>query len=292
MTTTEWEFAKLTWPEINTAAEKGRVAVVPAGTLEDHGLHLPVDTDVVIAQAVCWRLGQRIPDEVVVLPPITYGFSPHHIDGPGTITLRWDTFVSAAQQIASSLAYHGFQRVLFFNGHGSNEPVLDLAARLAIVENPDVLCAMTSWWSLREVQDTVRSFRESTWTGHACELETSVYLAVDPERVQMDLARADVNPHMSAHFWADLVSQPPEGYRNAVRMTEYWSTVSETGTWGDPTVATPDKGERILQAATTELVDVVRELAARPIRERVPHQNEVTRRRNAAHSGPVPRFTV
>lgn len=286
-----WEFAKLTWTEVNEVADR-RIAIVPAGTLEDHGLHLPIDTDVVIAEEVCRRLAERIPREVVVLPPITYGFSPHHIDGPGTITVRWDTFVSAAQQIVSSLAYHGFRRMMFLNGHGSNEPVLDLASRLAIVENPDVLCAMTSWWALTEVQEAVRGFRESAWTGHACELETSAYLAVNPQAVRMERARADVNPHMSPHFWADLVSEPPEGYRNAVRINEYWSTVSETGTWGDPTVATAEKGEQILEAAASELVAVVEELAARPVRERAPYQTQSAQARNAAHSGPVPRFTI
>lgn len=292
MAPSTWEFGKLTWPEVDEAAAEGRVAVVPAGTLEDHGPHLPIDTDVVIADAVCRRLGAAVPDELVVLPPITYGFSPHHMDGPGTVTIRWDTFVAASQQLVSSLAYHGFRRILFVNGHGSNEPVLDLAARLAVVENPDTLCAMTSWWNLEAVQRVVAEFRESAWTGHACELETSAYLAIDRERVRMDLARKDINPHLTPHFWADLVSQPPPGFSNAVRLTEYWSTVSETGTWGDPTVASVEKGTRILQAATEELIQIIREFAARPIRERTPRQHEAARTRNVRHSGTVPRFTI
>jgi creatinine amidohydrolase len=170
--------------------------------------------------------------------------------------------------------------------------VLDVAARLTIVENPDVQCGMVSWWDLKRVRAAVAAFRESEWTGHACELETSVYLAVDPARVRMDLARVDVNPRMSEHFWSDLVDAPPAGYSTKVLMTEYWSTVSETGTWGDPTSATAEKGRAIVEAAGTELAEIVRELRARPVRPRVPHQIHEVRRRNEAHHGPVPRFTV
>jgi creatinine amidohydrolase len=267
-----YEFAKLTWEEVNGAVAAGKLALIPAGTIEDHGLHLPIDTDVVIASAICQRTAELIPDELVLLPPITFGYSPHHIDGPGTLTIRWDTFVNYVKDITTSLVHHGFRKLLILNGHGSNRPVLELAARLTGVEHPDAQCAMLSWWDLLRVQQAVAEFRESEWTGHACELETSAYLAVDPARVQMDRVVKDINPHMSKHFWADLVGRRPEGYANAAVLVEYWSTVSATGTWGDPTVATREKGERILQAAAEELVELVRELKARPVRPRVPHQ--------------------
>jgi creatinine amidohydrolase len=268
------------------------VVLVPAATIEDHGLHLPVDTDVVIAEAICKSTAERMMNEVLLLPTITYGFSPHHIDGPGTITVKWDTFVECVQQIVSSLVYHGFFKILILNAHGSNEPVLDLAARLVNVENPDAQCAMTSWWNLKRVQETVAAFRESEWTGHACELETSLYLAIDPSLVKRSDFLKDINPHMSAHFWSDLVGQAPHGYANAVRLTEYWSTVSETGTWGDPTVASAEKGQMILEAAVAELHQIVRELSARPVRPRRPHQNLDVQERNRNHSGALPRFTV
>jgi creatinine amidohydrolase len=286
------EFAKLTWPEINEAARDGKVALLPAATLEDHGLHLPVDTDVVIAEAVCRRAAELAHNDVVLLPCVTFGYSPHHIDGPGTLTIRWDTFVDYVRQITNSLAYHGFYKILIVNAHGSNRPVLDIAARLTVVQNPDVQCGMLSWWDLKSVRRAVAGFRESEWTGHACELETSVYLAVDPGRVRMDLARADINPRMSKHFWSDLVDQPPDGYSTKVFLTDYWSTVSETGTWGDPTSSTPEKGETILRAAGEELAEIIAELRARPLRPRVAHQIESVIARNANHHGPVPRFTV
>ena len=287
-----YDFSKLSWPEVNEAAAAGKVALLPAATLEDHGLHLPVDTDVVIAEAVCRRAAELARDHVVLLPCVTYGFSPHHIDGPGTLTIRWDTFIDYVRQITNSLAYHGFYKILIVNAHGSNRPVLDLAARLTIVENPDVQCGMLSWWDLKSVKEAVAGFRESDWTGHACELETSIYLAVDSPRVNMELARPDINPRMSEHFWSDLVDAPPVGHSTKVFMTDYWSTVSETGTWGDPTTATAEKGEAILAAAGRELAEILTELRGRPNQPRVPHQNADVSARNQAHHGTVPRFTV
>ena len=277
-----YEFAKMTWEEVNAAVAAQKPVLIPAATIEDHGLHLPIDADVVIAESICRRTAERIPDEVVLLPPITVGFSPHHIDGPGVLTARWDVFVEYVKGMCANLAYHGFRKILIVNGHGSNRPVLDLAARLTVVDNPDVQCGVLSWWELRRVQEAVAGFRESTWTGHACELETSIYLAVDPEHVQMDKAQADNPPHPSPHFWADLVGQPPSGYANTVAMTDYWSTVSETGTYGDPTVATAAKGEAILDAASAEIVDILRELVARPSRPRTPHQLPGATARNRA----------
>ena len=282
--------ASMTWPEINRAAEQGRVAIIPAGTLEDHGLHLPVDTDVVIANKICQNLADRIPNDVVIIPPITFGFSPHHLDGPGTITLRWDTFVDSTHQIISSLFYHGFRKVLIINGHGSNEPVLDIASRQAILSNPDSQSAMISWWSLQKVQETVKNFRESVWTGHACELETSLYLAIAPSLVRSDLFEEDINPYMSQHFWADLVSDAPEGFVNPVRINEYWSTVSKTGTWGDPRTSSAEKGNAIIEAAVSELIEIVQEYKSRPIRPRDPKQGEPFKARNKMVHGESPRF--
>jgi len=286
-------FAKMKWPEINQAAAENRVVVIPAGTLEDHGLHMPVDTDVVIAEEICRRLTTKMSDVTVLFPPIIHGYSPHHIDGPGVITIRWDTFIESTSQILSSLGYHGFRKVLIVNGHGSNVPVLDVATRQANVQNPDMQCAFTSWWSLKEVQDVVRKFRESNWTGHACELETSAYLAIADEYVDMSKAVEDFNPYLTKHFWSDLASQTPEGedFANPISLKEYWSTLCETGTMGDPSSSTAEKGELMLSTAARELEEIIVELRARPIRPRKKHQSQEAQERNQRLHGEIPRFT-
>lgn len=268
-----FRYEKMSWPAIDQAAADGRVVLIPVGTLEDHGRHLPVDTDVVLAKGVCHAAAERIPAEVVVLPVVTHGYSPHHMDFPGTISITWKTFIDYLLDITRSLVHHGFRKMLLVNGHGSNRPIVDLAARLTIVEHPDVQCGSLSWWELAKVRETFASVRESDWVAHACELETSLYLALDEGHVDMSQAKRDESFAKSPHFWSDLAGAPPEGYRNAVSLNEYWSTVTRDGVKGDPTVATKAKGQAVLRAAADELVDIVRELEARPVRRRVAHQS-------------------
>ncbi|MBI4280204.1 MAG: creatininase family protein [Armatimonadetes bacterium] len=266
-------YEHLTWEEINDAVRANRCALIPAATIEDHGPHLPVDADIVIVSAICERAAQLAPEEIVLLPCVRVGYSPHHIDFPGTLTIRWTTFVEYVLDITRSLAHHGFRKIFIVNGHGSNRPVLEMAARLTMVERPDVHCAFISWWDLHDVREAFNNIRESRVTSHACEAETSVYLAVDETRVKMDRAAPDMTYQMSSHFWGDLLGRKPNpSFKNPVWMTEYWSMDTQNGVKGDPSVATAEKGRRIIEAGARELAEIVRELRARPIRERMPHQ--------------------
>ena len=126
---------------------------------------------------------------------------------------------------------------------------------------------------LTRVREAFAAVRESDWVAHACELETSVYLALEPDHVDMSRAERDVSFEKSPHFWSDLAGAPPAGYRNAVALTEYWSTVTRDGVKGDPTVATAAKGTELLRAAADELVDIVREFKARPVKPHIVHQS-------------------
>ena len=267
-------YEKLSWPEIDAAAQAGKLVLLPVATIEDHGPHLPVDTDVVIASAICRRTAELIPDDVVLMPTVKFGYSPHHLDFPGTSTIRWNTFVEYLLDILRSLIHHGFYKILMVNGHGSNAPLAEMASRLGVVEYPESICAVVSWWELFDVRKVVAEIRESEVASHACELETSLYLAIDPEPVKMDKAERDITMPMSPHFFSDLVGgKPRSDFKNPVHLMEYWSTVTKNGVRGDPTKATAKKGDAILDAATKELVEIINELKERSVRKRVPHQS-------------------
>ena len=183
-------YERLTWPEVRRASSEERVCLIPVATLEDHGPHLPIDTDLRITAEVCRLTAEAAPDEIVLLPPIPHGYSPHHMDFPGPITIGWDTFTRYCTDVGTSLARHGFRRMLFLNGHGSNQNFVEAAARLVGVEHPGVLAAAAFYLSGKASLARVGELRESErgGMGHACELETSIYLAIDPDAVDMEKA--------------------------------------------------------------------------------------------------------
>ena len=262
----KYRYAEMTWPEIKDAAAQQKVAVLPVAIHEDHGPHLPVDTDILLCSSISERAVSRIPDEAVLVPSVPHGYSPHHMDFPGTLTITWDTFIRFVKDICCSLAHHGFERILIVNGHGSNAPPLDLAARLSIIEyEGKILCASVNHWDLRSVKELGATLRESDYggTSHAGEFETSLYLALKPELVDMSKAvdeRADLSPS----FLTDLLAGThPEG--SAAHLVPYWSSKTASGVNGDATRATKEKGEKFLEAAVTGLIDLIRELKNQPI---------------------------
>jgi LD-carboxypeptidase C-terminal domain/Creatinine amidohydrolase len=99
---------------------------------------------------------------VVLLPAIPHGYDPHHMDFPGAVTIGWDTFTRFCADVGRSLAHHGFRRMLFLNGHGSNQNLVEMAARLVMVERPEVLAAAAV---IERVRDSSRG-----GMAHACEL--------------------------------------------------------------------------------------------------------------------------
>src|SRR5205085_3727540 len=101
------EYGRLTWPEVRRAAAEDRVCLIPVATLEDHGPHLPIDTDLRITAEIARRTAAAAPEEIVLLPPIPHGYSPHHMDFPGTITIGWETFTRYCTDVGRSLAHHG-----------------------------------------------------------------------------------------------------------------------------------------------------------------------------------------
>ena len=260
------EFAKLTWSEVARAVCEKRVPIVPIGMLEDHGRHLPIDTDVTLVEAVCRGAAERLPAETVLLSPIVHGYSPHHMDFPGTITIRWDTFCRYCTDVALSLVRHGFERVLLVNGHGSNQNLVETAARLATVEEPGSLVAASFYLVSERSARVIEEVRDSDRGGiaHACELETSLYLHLQPEAVDMSEALDERGYPATGHAWMDWSD-------GALKLMPWWSSFSESGVQGDATRATAAKGEALFEAATQEIATFVTELRSLPLPRRKDH---------------------
>lgn len=256
-------YARLTWPEVAAAVGEDRVCLIPVATLEDHGHHLPIDADLRIVEEICTRAARDAPDEVLLLPAVPHGYSPHHMDFPGPITIAWDTFTRYLVDVGGSLAHHGFRRMLFLNGHGSNQNLVEMAARLVTVQNPEVIAAAAFYLASPEAARTIEEVRDSERGGmaHACELETSIYLAIDPAAVDVDLARDEQSYPEGRHAWLDWTD-------GSLKIMPWWSSFSRTGVQGTPTLASAEKGKALLDAAVAECVEYVRELKSRPLSER------------------------
>jgi creatinine amidohydrolase len=254
----EYRYNRLTWPEMNDAIAAQKLVILPTGSTEQHGRHLPLDVDLLLCESVCLEVGRRAADRVLVLPPIAYGLNLHHIDFPGTIHIEPETFIAFCLNITKSIAYHGFEKILLVNGHGSNSPLVDLVARRTVLETSSLCFATGYYWFLME---KFKSIRDSAVIAHADEFETSLYLHLAPDRVQMDEALAD-DDRMGKFVSSDSTWNYP------VRFNDYWSRWTETGVHGDARSATAEKGCQIFEAAVAGLVELVDELRAWPIAQR------------------------
>jgi creatinine amidohydrolase len=262
----EYRYNRLTWAEMNDAIAMQKVILLPTGSTEQHGRHLPLDVDVFLAESVCLEVGRRAPDKVLVLPPIAYGLNLHHIDFPGTIHIEPEVFIAFGLNITKSLAYHGFKKILLVNGHGSNTPLIDLIARKTVLETAS-LCAAMSYISL--AMDAFNQVKDTEVMAHADEFETSLYLHLAPERVQMDKAGKGDDVR-GTYMSSDSV------YSYPVRFNDYWGRWTNLGVHGDATTATAAKGKVIFEAAAGALVEIVNEWQAWPIAERMDqHTNPV-----------------
>lgn len=241
-------YATMTWEEVNEAVLARRVVLVPVGQLETHGPHLPIDVDVVQVDYVCQEAARRAPDAIVTAPPIYYGFSEHVMDAPGTMAVRPETLLNYLFDIGCSFVRQGFERLVLVNGHGSNMPICQLATR-RLTNETSAYCATMMHFDL--ARDVLQAIRESPIGGmaHACEAETSEYMYLRPELVKLDKIQDEFAPDYGPWRYDDFLLSGP------VHFMEQWSQRSKTGTEGSPSLATPEKGEKILEATIGKLIE-------------------------------------
>ena len=262
-------YEEMSWPEADAAAAAGAVAVIPYGTTEQHGPHMPLMTDYLIAGSVARAAVERVvsaqpdqsaPPRAVALHPVPYSFNEHHMDLPGTIAIGAHTIIDYLVEIGRSLAHHGFSRMVILNGHGSNAPFMDVAARLITNQTPSI-CAGLAWWTLLDREDRAGMEIPPGLDSHAGETETSLVLHLRPDLVDMAKAVRTIDEvQRSENIMA--------AERGGVAFQEWWSRNSQTGVQGDATKATAEKGRVLFEAATRRVAAFVEEFARREIRPR------------------------
>ena len=267
----KWRYEDLTWPEMNDAVEAGLIPVLPVGTMEQHGPHLPVKMDRWTATAVAKTAAEQHQDRLLLMPAVAYGYTTHVMDFPGSVTIHHETFIRYIVDILKSLAYHGFSRIIVINGHGSNIPPLDLACRRANLET-DANVALASWWDLTVVDpEFMKTWRESEIPGgcaHSGEAETSLALHLDKSLIQMDKVlneQVKFHEHNSPYQWVDLWSSGP------VSVTSWTSEYTDSGICGAAVIDTPEKGNILFDEAVKNLIEWSNEIYSREMAIRKDH---------------------
>jgi len=232
---------QLTWPEAERALLRLGTVVLPVGArTKEHGLHLPLNTDWLTAQHLADTVVNRLP--VVLLPTLPYGYYPAFVDYPGSVSLRLDAFRDTVIDIALSMSRHGARRCYVLNNGISTNRGLE-PARLALAKD-GVLMEFTDLTRL--AAETRARIAEQPEGTHADELETSLLLSIAPELVRLERARRDI-PGRPGRGPFTRDPDAPSGH------------YSPTGAWGDPTLATAEKGRILLHDTVQHLLEEIRQ---------------------------------
>jgi creatinine amidohydrolase len=245
----------LSWPEVKRLKPGSKVIVLPLGSFEQHGPHLPLTTDTDIVTAVGRGVEQKRASKVLLLPTLWPGHSTHHLFFPGTLSVSQRHYIELVLDLCRSVVQMGGHRVFLLNGHGGNDVPLRAALRELKTEFPRVRFVFASYWSL--AARTIKSVRESEpgGLGHACEMETSLMLYLHPARVKAQLAKRDGPKHTDIYRKADMQ------YGRPVYFVNEFHEVSKTGTIGHPDLATAEKGRQFLDGIIDEVTAFVDEFA-------------------------------
>jgi len=219
--------------------------ILPLGSMECHGPHLPFGTDTITAYLLALEVARRYPT-IGVLPPLAYGMSEHYKEFSFTVSLRPETEIAVLHDILMSVYREGIRRVFILNGHDGNIAPIEIATRTAKVTYPDFrIVSLDAWWNTLGMLLPSDFFTVWNGLGHGGEGEMSIGLALFPELCQPEHARGIVP------------SLPPY-----VDVKWTFSELTNCGASGDPTQGSREKGEKMKEVLVAAIVDILKKLDA------------------------------
>ena len=252
------------WPALKDLAS--RIFVLPLGSLEQHGPHLPLFTDSLIISHIAEKVESVRSDGIVMLPVQWLGHSPHH-RRLGSVSLDLMPYAEMIRGVCRSLIQIGARKIFLLNGHGGNDIPCKAAQRelkSEFEELRDLYIVYAAYWSLAAAGFTEIRTSPPGGMGHACEMETSILLAENPALVDMNLAeRGGPGPHMGYRV-TDMLHPLP------FHMINEFDEVSHNGVIGMPEHATAEKGSRFLEAAALAAVALIDEMDQWKFQEKGP----------------------
>lgn len=220
--------------------------ILPVGSIERHGDHLPIGTDTMVAYELSKLVAEEV-DNLLVLPPITYGVSGHYASFAPTLSLKADTMIRILEDVLESVIRHGFEKIIIFNGHDGNISPIEIASRNMKVLYPEVKIAVqNAWWVTAGKLLPPGTFEVWNGLGHAGEGETSMVLALHPELVEMKYAKGRV----------------PKDLPENMEIKWLFSELTSNGATGDPTRGTEKKGKMMKEVLVKSVVDFIKKMDA------------------------------
>jgi creatinine amidohydrolase len=243
----------LTWPQVAERIASGATVVVPIGArAKEHGHHLPMKTDYLLARALCEGIAARL--SVLVAPVIDFGYYPAFVHYPGSQHLRAGTFIAVLEEVLGGLIRHKVREIAIVNTGVSTEAPVQIAVRNVLAEH-GVRVAVAD---IRALGRSEHGRLRQKLGGHGDEHETSLVLAIEPDSVNLAAATCD---------YGNMLDEPatvfyrPVVFRNA---PDRGPDHSATGVRGDPTLASIETGRATLAAMIEDLVDGLTKLKSRP----------------------------
>lgn len=248
-------FPYLTWREIAQMPNKENVVIIqPVGAIEQHGHHLPLVVDSAISVGVLGKALDKLPIEIpaYALPCLYYGKSNEHAGFPGTISLSAETLLAVIKETALSIYQAGFRKLILMNSHGGQPQIMEIVARDLHQEYQDFQVFPWFTWRVPNIASELLTPKELELGIHAGDAETSLMLALLPEHVKMDLAVKEYPRNLPQNSLLSMEGSLPFS----------WLTreVSTTGTMGDATTASKEKGDRILESLAQGWVKAITEV--------------------------------
>ncbi len=227
-----YELEKCNEEEARIAFSQDHLAMMPVGAIEVHGNHLPCSTDILISKNFVKKVAEKLDMNAIVLPPVNYGQVWSLGDFPGSLNISMPVLTQFIADIGRSLYRHGTRNFAIFQGHLGNAPAVKDASRI-LFQELGMKVFTFGHNGMEKAIGVLTTPRSHKVYLHACEIETSMLLYLQPEYV--DMTKAIVNyPVYPPEF--DVTPSP-------------WSTVTKTAVLGDPTAATKEKGKALIEAS-------------------------------------------
>lgn len=228
--------------------------VLNIGAVEQHGHHLPVETDSLIGKFFLDQVDKILEDDILILPQVSICCSAHHMDFAGTLSVSHLTLMRYVTEILESVLHHGFWKLVLFNSHGGNLAIGQVILEHMGATHSECRPYLFTWWKL--VAEELADLQESDFggVGHACEFETSLIQHIDQNRVGTIPQSID---KPATHAWAEadmLVPSRGAVYRSMKEIT------AGSGVAGSPQFASAEKGAEITRLVVAALVDVLRDI--------------------------------